>query len=173
MPPRVMAEKPLLQDVLSDLESIHGFTFLDRSEARPTFLYAEDVRVYVVGGNHFADLAPVKKDLCDRLAEINWFYSEMDGRERLLFIAPMIPAPHEIVYHATRSGVFPMIQKAGVVPSTPEIGNNQRADCFGNIYACSELGEPAERSGDEPRKETSHWWRWHFSQNNRWNDPDW
>lgn len=115
----------------------------------------------------------LKNTLERRLRDLKWQFSEVHDRQDLIYIAPMLFCWPEIAFHATRIANVPSIFKHGLLRSTPELSNSERADCRGKIYVCPTLGAEPANPDSEPRKETAHWWRWHLSTHNRFNDPEW
>ena len=93
-------------------------------------------------------------------------------RTEHIFLAPIIPVPLKVGYHATRRTSVPSIMEKGLLPSAPERQTTEnRWDCEGNIYLCGRLGTTADVG--VPGSESAYWWRDHLAQKNRFADPDW
>jgi hypothetical protein len=94
------------------------------------------------------------------------------NRVEYVYLAPMIPVPLDVGYHATMRAFVPSIMELGLLPSTPERQTTEkRWDCEGNIFLCEKLGTPADAG--VKGSESAHWWRDHLAHNNRFGDRNW
>lgn len=165
LPPEVSA-------VLDHIEAETGAGFSDVSGRVSVPYCRSDVRALILHPGEIA-VGALKRLLKSRLKSVHWQYSELNDRPLLVFAAPMVFHRIDVAFHATRTANLDGILERGLCPSTPERSNSERADCVDNLYVCPTLGSVPANIDVEPEKETAHWWRWHLSRNNRFDDPDW
>ena len=163
--------------LFQSLKSETGFDLHDVTGGEGMSVYRQDSFGIILNSKSLtsdnSSLNKLKQVLRIRLRKLDWQCSEENDRPHLVVIAPMIVKDVDVAFHATRSVIVPSILTDGLLPSVPERSSTQRADCAGNIYVCPTLGDVPSKPDDEPKKETSQWWRWKLSQSNRFDDPNW
>jgi hypothetical protein len=141
--------------------------------------YREDVTTHGFFDTEGKLTEGLKRDIRLWVENQGWQFSRQmvkhptvaDRRIEYIYLAPMIPVPLVLGYHATRRLTFPSIRQEGLLPSVPARQTTERWDCDGNIYVCERLGTPADEG--VPGSESAHWWRAHLAEKNHYGDPDW